>query len=121
MRNEFFITNEQRTFYVGYEDGEEMYVEYYDHIFEVLASYYEVINEGLEELNLVEVEVGSCVPGGSDRVMEPLSYHLFVQGNTKENGDWYSLREKFISRLILSMLLWLLKKWLNEKQGRWCS
>ena len=88
MRNEFFMTNEQRTFYVGYEDGEEMYVEYYDHILEVLASYYEVINEGLEELNLVEVEVGSCVPGGSDRVMEPLSYHLFVQGNIKENGDW---------------------------------
>ena len=64
-----------------------MYVEHYDHIFEALASYYEVINEGPEEFNLVEVEVGSCVPGGSDRVMEPLSYHLFVQGNTKENGD----------------------------------
>ena len=27
------MTNEQRTFYVGYEDGEEMYIEHYDHIF----------------------------------------------------------------------------------------
>ena len=81
------MTNEQRTFYVGYEDGEEMYVEHYDHIFEALASYYEVINEGPEEFNLVEVEVGSCVPGDGDRDMEPLSCHLFAQDNTKENGD----------------------------------
>ena len=81
------MTNEQRTFYVGYEDGEEMYVEHYDHIFEALASYYEVINEGPEEFNLVEVEVGICVPGDGDRDMEPLSYHLFAQDNTKENGD----------------------------------
>ena len=47
-------------YYVGYEDGEEMVIEYYDFIFEALASYHEAINEGPEEFNLVEVEVGIC-------------------------------------------------------------
>ena len=34
-----------------------MIIEYYDYIFEALASYYEAINEGPEEFSLVEVEV----------------------------------------------------------------
>ena len=33
-----------------------MFIEHYDLILEALASYYEAINEGPEEFNLVEVE-----------------------------------------------------------------
>ena len=69
------MTNEQRTFYVGYEDGEEMYVEHYEHIFEALASYYEAINEGPEEFNLAEVEIGRCDLRMLN--MEPMEYYLF--------------------------------------------
>ena len=62
------------TYYVGYEDGQEMVIEYYDYIFEALASYYEAINEGPEEFNLVEVEVGRC----DSRMlnMELMEYYL---------------------------------------------
>jgi hypothetical protein len=28
------------------------------------------------------------VPGDGDRDMEPFSYHLFAQDDTKENDDW---------------------------------
>ena len=37
-----------------------MGIEYYDVILEALASDHEAINEGPEEFNLVEVEVGRC-------------------------------------------------------------
>ena len=52
-----------------------MVIEYYDYIFEALASYCEAINEGPEEFNLVEVEVGRC----DSRMlnMEPMEYYLF--------------------------------------------
>ena len=52
-----------------------MVIEYYDYIFEALASYYEAINEGPEEFNLVEVEVGRC----DSRMlnMELMEYYLF--------------------------------------------
>ena len=63
------------TYYVGYEDGQEMVIEYYDYIFEALASYYEAINEGPEEFNLVEVEVGRC--DSRMLYMELMEYYLF--------------------------------------------
>ena len=62
-------------YYVGYEDGEEMVIEYYDYIFEALASYHEAINEGPEEFNLVEVEVGRYDLRMLN--MEPIEYYLF--------------------------------------------
>ena len=35
-----------KTYYVGYEDGEEMFIERNGFMFEALASYYEAMNEG---------------------------------------------------------------------------
>ena len=68
-------SHESWHYYVGYEDGEEMVIEYYDYIFEALASYYEAINEGPEEFNWAEVEAGRC----DSRMlnMEPMEYYLF--------------------------------------------
>ena len=44
------------TYRVGHEDSERIFIERYDFIFEALASYHEVINQGPEDLNLVEGE-----------------------------------------------------------------
>jgi hypothetical protein len=43
------------TYYVSHEVSEEIFIERYDFIFEGIAGFYEAINEGPEELNLVEV------------------------------------------------------------------
>ena len=71
------MTNKHESwhYYVGYEDGEEMFIEHYDFIFQALASYHEAINEGPEEFNLVEVEVGRCDLRLLN--MEPMEYYLF--------------------------------------------
>ena len=72
------------TYYVGYEDGRAMVIEYYDYIFEALASYYEAISEGPEEFNLAEVEVGRC----DSRMlnMEPMEYYLFSDSARRITG-----------------------------------
>ena len=72
------------TYYVGYEDGQEMVIEYYDYIFEALASYYEAINEGPEEFNLAEVEVGRCDLRMLN--MEPMEYYLFSDSTRHMTG-----------------------------------
>jgi len=64
------------TYYVGYEDGEEMIIECYGFMFEALASCYEAINEVPEEFSLVEVEVGRCDIRMLN--MEPMEYYLFA-------------------------------------------
>ena len=73
-----------KTYYVGHEDGEEMFIEHHDFIFEALASYHEAINEGPEEFNLVEVEVGKCDLRMLN--MKPMEYYLFSDLTSRMTG-----------------------------------
>ena len=52
-----------------------MFVEHYCFVFEVLASFHEEVNEGPEEYNLAEVEVGRCYFRMLN--MEPMEYYTF--------------------------------------------
>ena len=65
------MTNTQ-TYYVSHEVSEEIFIERYDFIFEELASYYEAINEGPEEFNLVEVERDKLMAWQLDVSLEPV-------------------------------------------------
>ena len=71
-------------YYVGCEDSEEMGIEYYDNIFEALASYYEAINEGPEEFNLAEAEIGRYDLRMLN--MEPMEYYLFSDSTRHVTG-----------------------------------
>ena len=70
--------NEERvpltTYYVGYEDGEHMYVEHHDTIFEALAEYYLAIKQKQTDAT-IEVEVGECI----DEELEPLEFYSFEE------------------------------------------
>ena len=61
-------------FYVGYEDGEHMYVEHHDTIFEALAEYYLAIKQRPTDYT-IEVEVGECI----DEELEPLEFYSFEE------------------------------------------
>ena len=63
-------------FYTGVEDGEHWTeAATFDHIFDALASYYELINEGPidGETIYLEAELGAWVDGE----METIEYHDF--------------------------------------------
>ena len=64
------------TFYTGVDDGEHFTeVDKFDHIFEALASYFQLINEGPidGETIYLEAELGAWVDGE----METIEYHDF--------------------------------------------
>ena len=65
-------TSDSDGFYVGYEDGEHMVIDYFDTIFEALAEFYLAIKEG-PTYGTIEIELGECVNDD----LEPLETHSF--------------------------------------------
>jgi hypothetical protein len=72
--------------YVCVDDGTHMaIIDYYEHIFEALCSYYETINvgpdDGLSAARWLEVEIGEIFFTGENEEMEPLLSHEFPEAD----------------------------------------